>query len=100
MAQTSTDVFKAISDPNRRHILQLLAQQTLTINSLVENFRMSRPAVSRHIRILHASGLITIEDFGRERHCRLKQDGFAEIQQWVSFYDAFWKIKLKKLKTC
>jgi DNA-binding transcriptional ArsR family regulator len=99
MAQPRPDVFRAIGDPSRRQILQLLSRETLTINSLVENFDMSRPAVSKHIKILYSTGFISIEDKGRERYCTLKPDGFTELQKWIDFFDVFWKLKLKKLET-
>ncbi len=99
MAQPTLDAFQAIGDPSRRQILLLLSKESLTINSLAENFDMSRPAVSKHIKILYSNGFISIEDKGRERYCTLKQDGFAELQQWIDFFDTFWKLKLKKLET-
>ena len=71
----------------------------MTINSLAENFDMSRPAVSKHIKILYGAGFISIEDIGRERYCTLKKDGFNELQEWLDYYDQFWKSKLKKLET-
>ena len=96
-AQT-LDVFQAIADPSRRQILALLSKESLTINSLAENFDMSRPAVSKHIKILSHAGLIFIQDIGRERHCMLKQDGFNELQEWIDYFDKFWTSKLKKLE--
>jgi len=98
MAYPTLDVFQVIADPSRRHILELLAENNLTINSLAENFDMSRPAVSKHISILHSAGFITIEDVGRERYCSLKQDGFNELQQWLGYFDRFWDSKLKNLE--
>ncbi len=98
MAQPTLDPFQAIADPSRRQILRLLSKESLTINALVENFDMSRPAVSKHIKILHSTGFITIEDIGRERYCTLKQEGFAQLQEWIDFFDSFWKLKLKKLE--
>ncbi len=92
------DTFQVIADPSRRHMLQLLSQNSLTINSLAENFDMSRPAVSKHIKILHAAGFISIEDIGRERHCTLKQDGFKELQEWMNYFDKFWGSKLRSLE--
>jgi DNA-binding transcriptional ArsR family regulator len=77
----------------------MLTKDSLTINSLAENFDMSRPAVSKHIKILYSAGFISIEDIGRERYCILKQDGFNELQDWINFFDSFWKGKLKKLET-
>jgi DNA-binding transcriptional ArsR family regulator len=99
MVQTTPDAFRAIGDPSRRYILQLRSKESLTINALVDNFDMSRPAVSKHIKILHVSGFISIEDIGRERYCTLKKEGFIELQKWIDFFDSFWKQRLKKLET-
>jgi DNA-binding transcriptional ArsR family regulator len=97
-ANKVTDPFAAIGDPNRRQILQLLARESLTINALAENFDMSRPAVSKHVKILNSAGFISIEDIGRERHCKLNQKGFNDLRQWIAYYDQFWQMKLKKLE--
>ncbi len=97
MKQPAFDTFQAISDPSRRHMLQLLSKKRLTINALAENFDMSRPAVSKHIRILYSAGFISIEDIGRERHCALNQKGFLQLQQWISHFDQFWQQRLSKL---
>jgi DNA-binding transcriptional ArsR family regulator len=98
MEQHRLDAFQVIADPSRREILHLLSKNSLTINALAENFDMSRPAVSKHIKVLYNAGFISIEDIGRERHCILQQDGFKEIQKWLEYYDAFWNSKLKKLE--
>jgi DNA-binding transcriptional ArsR family regulator len=97
MEQQRLDVFQVIADPSRRQILHLLSKDSRTINSLAENFEMSRPAVSKHIKVLHNAGFISIQDIGRERHCVLKQDGFKELQAWLAYYDEFWGDKLQKL---
>jgi DNA-binding transcriptional ArsR family regulator len=99
MAQPTLDAFQVIADSSRRKMLRLLSKDSLTINSLAKNFDMSRPAVSKHIRILHTAGFISIRDIGRERYCTLKQDGFNELQEWISYFDKFWTSKLKKLET-
>ncbi|HEY4326568.1 MAG TPA: metalloregulator ArsR/SmtB family transcription factor [Mucilaginibacter sp.] len=99
MEQHRLDAFQVIADPSRRQILHLLSKDSLTINSLAENFDMSRPAVSKHIKVLYNAGFISIQDIGRERHCILKQDGFNELHEWLAYYDAFWGSKLKKLET-
>ena len=99
MVQSTFDVFQVIGDPSRRKMLMLLSTDSLTINSLADNFDMSRPAVSKHIKILHSAGFISIRDIGRERYCTLKKDGFEEMQAWISHFDEFWTSKLKKLET-
>jgi DNA-binding transcriptional ArsR family regulator len=99
MAIPTLDAFQVIGDPSRRKMLMLLSEDSLTINNLADNFDMSRPAVSKHIKILYTAGFISIQDIGRERYCTLKKDGFEELQAWLSYFDVFWESKLKKLET-
>lgn len=99
MATPTLDAFQVIGDPSRRKMLMLLSEDSLTINSLADHFEMSRPAVSKHVKILHNAGFISIQDIGRERYCTLKKDGFEELQAWISYFDEFWTSKLKKLET-
>src|SRR5450631_332756 len=99
MKQQNFDVFQVVADPSRRQILRLLLKDRLSINSLAEHFDMSRPAVSKHIKILHRAGFISIQDIGRERHCILKKEGFEKLQEWINFFDKFWQAKLEKLKS-
>lgn len=99
MATPSLDAFQVIADPSRRLMLRLLSRDSLTINNLAENFDMSRPAVSKHIKILQTAGFISIQDIGRERHCTLKKDGFNQLQDWIDYFDNFWIGKMKKLET-
>ncbi len=87
MAQPTLDAFQVIADPSRRHMLMLLSKDSLTINNLGDNFDMSRPAVSKHVKILYSAGFIAIEDIGRERHCTLKQDGFNALREWLNYFD-------------
>jgi DNA-binding transcriptional ArsR family regulator len=96
-SNNNLDAFQVIADPSRREMLHLLSKKSLTINTLAENFDMSRPAVSKHIKILYNAGFISIEDVGRERHCTLKKDGFSDVQKWLNYFDKFWAAKLGKL---
>src|SRR5690349_3632711 len=98
MSTSKLDAFQVIADPSRRQMLVMLTKKSMTINSLAENFDMSRPAVSKHIKILYGAGFISIKDIGRERHCVLKKDGFDELQSFINFFDNFWTSRLKKLQ--
>ena len=98
MRTQTLDAFQVIADPSRRHMLQLLSKESLTINKLGENFSMSRPAVSKHIKILYGAGFISITEVGRERHCVLRKEGFDEVQNFIDYFDKFWHTKLKKLE--
>ena len=91
------DVFQAIADPNRRAILALLARKKLTLNGVADKFAISRPAISRHMRILSECGLVTIERKGRERYCQVSLGRLNEVSHWVDQYRAFWEMKLDAL---
>jgi|SRR5450631_126955 len=99
MTVQTLDVFQVIADPNRRQMMQLLSKDSMTINALAVNFDMSRPAVSKHLKIMYNAGFISITDIGRERYCTLKQDGFNELQDFISYFDKFWINKLQMLET-
>lgn len=92
------DVFKAIADPTRREIMAiLLAEQPLNINDIAGRFRMSRPAVSKHIKILSDSGLVLIWQEGRERYCALEIRSLQSVSEWLRPYEAFWNKNLERL---
>jgi DNA-binding transcriptional ArsR family regulator len=96
--RAAMDTFQAIADPSRREILILLTKNRQSINMLAGNFDMSRPAVSKHVKVLYEAGLIQITDHGRERYCELKPGGFDAIKDWLNFFDKFWKEKLQNLE--
>ncbi len=98
MAALSSDPFYALADPSRREILMLLTKEKQTINSLASNFDVSRPAVSKHIKILYDAGFIRIENSGRERYCELNDKGFSEVKDWVEYFEQFWTSKVRKLE--
>ncbi len=92
------DVFQAIADPTRREIINLLAHQRLNLNSVAENFEISRPAISKHIKILTECGLVEIRQEGRERFCEANLESLKEISKWVEQLTAFWNRKLEALE--
>ncbi len=88
------DVFQAIADPVRREIIDLLAEQPLTVNAVAEKFDISRPAVSRHIRILNECGLLKTVAKGRERHCIIVPEELSQVSDWVEQHRRLWEQKL------
>lgn len=92
------DVFQAIADPTRRQIINMIAHQSLNLNSVAERFDVSRPAISKHIKILTECGLITIKQKGRERYCEAKLQKLNEVSDWVEQYRVFWMKKLDALE--
>jgi DNA-binding transcriptional ArsR family regulator len=91
------DVFQAIADPTRREIINLIAFKSLNLNAIAENFDVSRPAISQHIKILHECGLIVIRKQGRERFCESSLQQLSEISEWVERYRKLWDDKFQAL---
>ena len=91
------DVFQAIADPTRRAILDLLARQPLTLNGVAEHFEISRPAISKHIKILAECGLVVIRRQGRERYCEVQLDKLNEVSNWVEQYRLLWEQRFDRL---
>jgi DNA-binding transcriptional ArsR family regulator len=92
------DVFQAIADPTRRDIINLITHQPLNLNAVAENFDISRPAISKHIKILTECGLIVIKQQGRERYCEAKLQQLNEVSKWIEQYRIFWTKKLDALE--
>ena len=94
------DVFKAIADPTRRAILMMLVQEPSSVNTIAKHFKMSRPAVSKHIKILTASKLVDIEKDqidGRQRNCFAQLEALKEIEDYIQTLEKFWSTKLNRL---
>ena len=92
------DVFQAIADPTRREIIQLLSRQSLNLNAVADNFDISRPAISKHVRILTECGLVVIRQQGRERYCQADLRKLKQVSDWTERYREFWTRKLDALE--
>jgi len=91
MAETSDSepaVFRAIADPTRRRLLEVLRGGPLSVNRLAESFPVSRPAISKHLRCLREAGLVSEERQGRRRLYRLQARALAEVRGWVDGFGA------------
>jgi DNA-binding transcriptional ArsR family regulator len=97
MEETRRDVFQAIADPTRREIISLVSTRSLNLNAVAEHFDISRPAVSKHVRILTECGLILIRQHGRERFCSANLKKLKEVDAWLDQYRKFWNSKLDAL---
>ncbi len=92
------DVFQAMADPVRREIVQLLSQQPLTVNTVAEHFDVSRPAISKHLKILNECGIITLEQKGRERYCLLQPKALIPAFLWIDQYRPLWEEQLDRFE--
>jgi DNA-binding transcriptional ArsR family regulator len=97
-ARADHDVFRAIADPTRRAILDRLRVGAAPVNELASDFEQSRPAISKHLRVLRDSRLVTEQRIGRERVYTLNPAPLAKAASWLEGYRAFWQRNLESLK--
>jgi DNA-binding transcriptional ArsR family regulator len=90
MEKARRDVFQAIADPTRRAIINLVAYQPLNLNTIAENFDVSRPAISQHIKLLAECGLVELTKQGRERFCEARFDDLRLVFEWAEQYRRLW----------
>lgn len=91
------DVFQAIADPTRREIINMLSHDELNLNAVADNFTISRPAISKHVKILTECGLVVMTRRGRERYCKANLAKLKEVNEWTNRYKDFWNEKLDAL---
>jgi DNA-binding transcriptional ArsR family regulator len=91
-------VFRAIADPTRRRILNLLRGGSYSVGELSGHFRTSRPAISKHLRQLRSAGLVVTKARGTTRICRLNAEPLRAVSDWLLDYSALWEESLQNLK--
>jgi|SRR5579862_1896777 len=96
--QAHADVFRAIADPTRRAILDRLRGGATPVNALVADFAQSRPAISKHLRVLRYARLVREQRRGRERLYELEPAPLQKVAGWIEGYRAFWQVSLSSLK--
>ena len=89
--------FRAIADPSRRAILDLLAESKRTVTEMLGHFRFSQPALSKHLRILREAGLVRCDVDGRQHRYSLQAEGLRSVAEWVRHYERFWNDRLDAL---
>lgn len=92
------DSFTAISDPTRRRILGLLAERELSAGTLADNFKMTPPAVSQHLKALKEARLVQVRVEGQRRIYSLNPKGLSEIDDWLTGIRQFWRGRLDALE--
>ncbi|MEE2929911.1 MAG: metalloregulator ArsR/SmtB family transcription factor [Pseudomonadota bacterium] len=91
-------VFRAIADPTRRSIMAMLANGEHSLGDIASNYEMTRPAVTKHLKILEQGGLVKVRTQGRERLHTLQPEALRSVAEWISFFSQFWDEKLDNLK--
>lgn len=92
------DVFQALSDPTRRAILQLLRDGSQPVGNIARDFPVSRPAISRHLRILREAELVSEIKVGRNRLYELNAAPLKGVDDWLAHYRHMWQHQLRNLK--
>jgi DNA-binding transcriptional ArsR family regulator len=94
----SDAVFRALSDPTRREILALLRGGRRSVGDLAANFDVSRPAISKHLRVLRQARLVKDTPEGTARMCELNAEPLRAVDAWLADYKRFWDRSLSRLK--
>ena len=92
-------VFRAIADPTRREILSLLRERGQTVGEISRNFSMSRPAISKHLRLLRSAGLVVSRRRGTTSQCTLNAKPLRAVNDWLRDYQTFWAGTMQTLKS-
>jgi len=88
------DVFQAIADPVRRDIIELLAKAPLSVNEVANKFDISRPAISKHLKILNECNIVDFTKKGRERYCMIQPQQLLPAFMWMQQYKRLWENRL------
>ncbi|HEY7903556.1 MAG TPA: metalloregulator ArsR/SmtB family transcription factor [Casimicrobiaceae bacterium] len=97
-ASSDRDVFQALADPTRRAILEVLRAGSQPVNGIAAGFDISRPAISRHLRILREADLVKEVKVGRNRLYALHPEPLRDIDEWLAHYRHMWQHQLRNLK--
>jgi DNA-binding transcriptional ArsR family regulator len=98
-AQANSDIYHAIADPTRRAILdRLRSSGAAPVNTILRDFPQSRPAISRHLRVLREARVVVEQRVGRERVYRIRAEELQRVAQWIDAYRSFWQTSLDALK--
>ncbi|WP_224243839.1 ArsR/SmtB family transcription factor [Hyalangium gracile] len=90
------DAFQTLADPTRRRIVETLRQGERQVNDIVEEAGIHQSGVSRHLRILHESGFVSVRPDGQRRLYSLRPEPFHELEEWLAQYRALWEARLDR----
>ncbi|RKF19530.1 ArsR family transcriptional regulator [Alginatibacterium sediminis] len=95
--QQLSQIFSALSDPTRRAMLMRLSDESMSVADLSKPFNISKSAITKHLKVLEKSGLLSRSIEGRVHRCRLEPQPLSVLSEWVLFYERFWNNKLDAL---
>ncbi|HKY94403.1 MAG TPA: metalloregulator ArsR/SmtB family transcription factor [Kiloniellales bacterium] len=91
-------IYRALSDPTRRAVIQRLSRGPATVSEIAKPFRMSLPSVVQHLQVLEESGLIKTRKAGRVRTCRIVPKALISAEEWIAHQRALWEGRLDRLE--
>jgi DNA-binding transcriptional ArsR family regulator len=97
-AATTSDVFNAIAEPQRRRILTLLKAGEHAVNDVATELKLAQPVASKHLRVLREVGLVRAREAGRQRLYRLDADGLRRVHEWAGGFAEFWQGSFDRLE--
>jgi DNA-binding transcriptional ArsR family regulator len=97
-AATTSDIFNAIAETRRRDILVFLADRERSVNEIVEQFELSQPSVSKHLRVLAEVGLVDSRREGQQIFYRTNADALRPIHEWTGTFERYWRRQLLRIK--
>ena len=95
---TTTDVFNAVAEPQRRQILNLLVQGELSVNEIAEALDLKQPQTSKHLRVLREVGLVNVRTEGKQRVYQLQSERLKPIYDWLRPFEQLWQARLDRLE--
>jgi DNA-binding transcriptional ArsR family regulator len=97
-AATTSDIFNAIAEAQRRDILVYLAPQERHVSDIVANFNLSQPSVSKHLKVLRHVGLVSFRRDGRQMFYRANVDAIRPLHEWTGIFQQYWRHQLTRVK--
>jgi DNA-binding transcriptional ArsR family regulator len=91
-------IFQSLADPTRRDILTRITRRELNVSRIAKNYKMSLPAISKHLRVLENAELVIKRQEGRDRIYTVNPRALLEIQRYIEFYTKFWDIRFNKIE--
>lgn len=92
------EVFEALADPTRRRLVELLAEDERSAGELAGHFRVSRPAISKHLRVMREAGLVHVRGDAQRRIYRLEPQALGRAEGWLARHRQFWQERLDALE--
>ena len=96
-AQTTSDIFNAIGEQDRRRIIGLLVREEMTVNEIVNELQFTQPTVSKHLRVLKEVNVVTVRKEGQHRYYSLHPDAMKPIYDWIAPFQVFWSESFDRL---